>query len=140
MSHDTAGFSNASCYFTNLQRCDRVASGSQSSAGRVRAHIQAFGEDEAEVGHAQETEERLQIRRLRIVRRTAVLAAACGYNNHLLARYQAFRAVRTVLERDARTCDPAEVRLELRRNAEVAHRCSDHDHSSRLHFSRNRFA
>ncbi|CAM2149172.1 hypothetical protein PT2222_210023 [Paraburkholderia tropica] len=123
-----------------LRSRDGFACARQCGAGCVRAHVQAFGVDEAHVGHAEEAEERLQVRRLAVVRGALILAAACRDHEHLLALDETFGAIRRVLERDAGAGDPVEVRLQLRRDAEVVKRCADHDDVRGLELGDQRFA
>src|SRR6202012_631876 len=93
-----------------------------------------FRVDEFDVRHAEEAEEDLQERRLRVIRRADVLAAACGRDVDLLALDQAFGTGFGVAEGCAGTCDPVEVSLELGRDTEVVERYANHDDVGRLQF------
>jgi len=102
--------------------------------------FRTFGIDEVDVGHAEEAEHGLQVRRLRVGGSATIAAAAGEGDEDLLALEQALGAVLGVAEGDAGAGDSVDPVLELRGDAEVVHRHANDDDVSRLHFGDQRVA
>ena len=103
---------------------------------RLRREVDALGDDERNVGDPDETQDLLEIGRLKvtvILLAVAVVAAARDHDDRAFARIEkSDRSIGRIPKRAAGLADTIEPGLQLRRDGVIVHRRTDDDHVGRL--------